>query len=82
MESGMKIPIFLLSLVYILILTNYNSEWTEMVHAQKILNPISETILKNKPVNYYSIEEVRERLSNPSSHYKNSSKFPELKAGK
>lgn len=46
------------------------------------VNVTANDVLQRKSVVYkYSPQEVRDRLSNPSSHYKSSGKFPDIKAG-
>ncbi|MFT9849700.1 hypothetical protein [Aneurinibacillus sp. REN35] len=77
----MKKYVYLFSLVVCMIIfTSFNPK--DVVHAQEQGKPVSvsETTLHQAGFKY-SVDEIKKRLSDPSSHYKEKNAFPKISAG-
>ncbi|BAU29371.1 hypothetical protein DFP93_11565 [Aneurinibacillus soli] len=78
----MKKYIFLFTLVCMVFLTVCNQQEKEVVNTQEPEKSITASEAKLHQAGFtYSVNEVKNRLSNPSSHYKGKNTNPEIKAG-
>ncbi|MED0735672.1 hypothetical protein [Aneurinibacillus thermoaerophilus] len=77
----MKKIALLVVLASIFIFAGCSQKESESASIQKETKPTNE-VLQNETEFKYSVEEIKNKLSNPSSHYENSVKFPDVKADK
>ncbi|WCN37099.1 hypothetical protein [Aneurinibacillus uraniidurans] len=78
----MKKYFFLLILICLFTFTGCNQKEKEAANSQETAKPATASESKLHQAGFtYSVDEVKSRLSNPSSHYKGKNTKPEIKAG-